>query len=277
MEGTTPAPGVPSTAWGGHPIRENSRSSFRWESQTYTTSSPSRRAEAIRRRSAGRIARVSGTSRGAPGRTKSFSMSTTTSAFFPDAPVFTASSPSSPSVRRRRQTRALFSSYHWGAELLLQHLLDHLGVGLPPALLHHLPDEEGEEPHLPGPVPLDLFRARREDLVHKKIQCGGVGDLGQAPLVPKRPEGLPGRQDELHEFLGGRGGDRPPLPILDRVCDRLRGERPCENGILPMDAFVRRRLRVPAVDRRRRLEEIRQRPGGREDPGVVAGDPVLRP
>src|SRR5512143_1070637 len=303
MEATTPAPVVPSTAWAGHPIRANSGSFFRWESQMYTTSSPSRRAFAILRRSAGRIARVPGTSRGAPGRTKSFSMSTMTSAFFPDATVFTASSPGAAS-RKYPGTRApppaaagerrpFPASYHPRAsafrgggrpdrrplspEPLLQHLLDHLGIGLPPALLHHLPDEEGEETRLPGPVRLDLLRARRENLVHEIIQHGGVGDLGQPLLVPKRPERLPGRQDELHEPLGCGGGDRPPLPVLDRVGDRLRGERSGEDGVLPMDAFVRGRLRVPSVNRRGRLEEIRQRPGRREDPRVVAGDPVLLP
>jgi len=277
--GEDPAPGVRFHGGAGaaHPRELADHPSGGSRRRTRRAPFPPRRSDPAAERRENRCG--SPAPPGGAGRTNRSACRTTTSAFFSDAPVFTASS----LVQRLATTRAVpVDGWHAvlvfiipfkGELLLLQHLLDHLRVCLPPALLHHLPDEkERSRPSRPDtPRPLS---GSREDLVDEKIQRGGVGNLGQTPLVPKRAERLPLDRTSSTSFL------EAVAEIVPAPDPRPRGRsspgRASRRGWRLSNGRIRSRS---SSDSRRRSPRTPRRnppaPGPTRDPRVVPRDPVL--
>src|SRR6266508_5793663 len=83
------------------------------------------------------------------------------------------------------------NSYAASAIQLLPHeLADHLGVCLALRPLHHLADEEAEQPLLTAPVRIRLGGMRGEQLVDDRPQLRDVGQGGLAEVALRSEVGI---------------------------------------------------------------------------------------
>src|SRR5207248_9626713 len=101
------------------------------------------------------------------------------------------------------------------AQLVAEKLVDDLRIRLSLCLLHHLADEEAEQPLLAAAVGLDLAGVAGEDAVDERLQFGSVADQRLAEIRLRAELRIAALRERAHERLTwDRRTRRDHLPQL---------------------------------------------------------------